>query len=119
MIVFHIDIGRVFFRDKTKIVTIYFSHMVELASEVEIQWFKNFFMNANVSKFQGLCVYRDINPTILELCVNVVLIRSEPHVKLLEVHIDQRLSFNYHITEMCRKLSIKQEHWLVCQDVKC
>ncbi len=34
-----------------------------------------------------------------------MVIRSELHVKLLGVHIDQRLSFNYHITEMCKKAS--------------
>ncbi len=34
-----------------------------------------------------------------------MVIRSELHVKLLGVHIDQRLSFNYHITEMCKNAS--------------
>ncbi len=72
-------------------------------SEVAIQWFKDNFMKANASKFQALCVSRDINPPILELCIDGVVIRSELHVKLLGVHIDQRLSFNYHITEMCKK----------------
>ncbi len=78
---------------------------LELASEVAIQWFKDNFMKANVSKFQALCVSRDINPPILELCIDGVVIRRELHVKLLWVHIDQRLSFNYHITEMCKKAS--------------
>ncbi len=59
-------------------------------------------MKANVSKLQALCVSRNINPTILELCIDGLVIRSELHVKLLGVHIDQRLSFNYHITEMCK-----------------
>ncbi len=57
------------------------------------------------SKFQALCVSRDINPPIVELYIDGVVIRSEPNVKLLDVHIDQRLSFNYHITEMCIKAS--------------
>ncbi len=62
---------------------------LELASEVDIQWFKDNFMKANASKFQALCVGRDINPSILELCIDAVVIRSELHVKLLGVHIDQ------------------------------
>ncbi len=78
---------------------------LELASEVAIQWFKVNCMNANVSKFQALCVSRDVNPPILELCIDGVVIRSELHVKLLGVHFDQWLSFNYHITEMCKKAS--------------
>ncbi len=78
---------------------------LELASEVAIQWFKDNFMKANASKFQALCASRVINPPILELCIDGVVIRSELHVKLLAVHIDQRLSFNYHITQMCKKAS--------------
>ncbi len=76
---------------------------LDLASEVTIQWFKDNFMKANASKFQALCVNRDINPPILELCIDGVVITSELHAKLLGVHIDQRLSFNYHITEMYKK----------------
>ncbi len=60
-------------------------------------------MKANASKFQALCVSWDINPPIWELCIDGVVKRSELHVKLLGVHIDQWLSFNYHITEMCKK----------------
>ncbi len=62
-------------------------------------------MKTNACKFQALCVSRDINPPILELCIDGVAIRSELHVKLLGVHIDQRLSFNYHITEMFKNAS--------------
>ncbi len=62
-------------------------------------------MKADASKFQALCDSRNINPPILELCIDGVAIRSELHDKLLGVHIDQRLSFNYHITEMCKKAS--------------
>ncbi len=54
-----------------------------------MQWFKDNFMKANASKFQALCVSRDINPPILELCIDGVVIRSELHLKLLGVHIDQ------------------------------
>ncbi len=46
-------------------------------------------MKANASKFQALCVIRDINHTILELCIDGVVLRSELHVKLLGIHIDQ------------------------------
>ncbi len=77
---------------------------LELASEVAIQWFKDF-MKANASKFEALCVSRDINSPIYDLCIDDVVIKSKLHVKHLRVHIDQRLSFNYHITEICEKAS--------------
>ncbi len=88
---------------------------LELASEVAIQWFKDNFMKANASKFQALCVSRDIDPSMLELYIDGVVIRSEPHIKLPGVHIDQRLSFNYYVTEMYKKASyqtrpLKLEH---------
>ncbi len=70
---------------------------IELASEVAIQWFIDNLKKANASKFQALCVSRDINPPILELCIDSVVIRGELHVKHPGFHIDQRLSFNYHI----------------------
>ncbi len=78
---------------------------LELASEVAIKWFKDNFMKANASIFQALCASRDTNTPILELCIDGVVIRSELHVKLLGVHIDQRLRFNYYITEMCNNAS--------------
>ncbi len=46
-------------------------------------------MKANASTFLALSVSRDINPPILELCIDGVVISSELHVKLLGVHIDQ------------------------------
>ncbi len=38
---------------------------LEFISEVAMQWFKDNFMKANVSKFSALCVSRYINPPIL------------------------------------------------------
>ncbi len=46
----------------------------------------------------------EINPAILKLSIDCVVIRSEPHVKALEVHIDQGLSFKV------RKLTINEKH---------
>ncbi len=62
---------------------------LELALEVAIQYFKDRFIKANASTFQALFASRDINPPILDLCIDGVVIRSEPHVKRLGAHIDQ------------------------------
>ncbi len=76
---------------------------LEVASEVAIQSFKENFMQANASKFQALCVSKAVNPPILELFIDGIIVRSEPRVKLFGIHIDQRLTFTYHIIEMCKK----------------
>ncbi len=76
---------------------------LEVVSGVAIQWFKENFMQANASKFQALCVSKAVNPPVLEFSVDDNIVRSEPRVKHFSIHIDQRLTFTYHITEMCKK----------------
>ncbi len=76
---------------------------LEVASGVAIQWFKENFIQANASKFQALCVSKAVNPPVLELFIDGIIVRSKPRVKLFGIHIDQRLTFTYHITEMCKK----------------
>ncbi len=75
----------------------------EVAPGVDIQWFKESFMQGNASKFQALCVSKAVNPLVLELFIDGIIVRSEPRVKLFGFHIDQSFTFTYHITEMCRK----------------
>ncbi len=60
-------------------------------------------LSKNASKFQALCVSKAVNPPLLELFIDGIIVRSEPRVKLFGIHIDQRLKFTYHITEMCKK----------------
>ncbi len=76
---------------------------LEVASGVAIQWFKENFMQANASNFQSLCVRKAVNPPVLELFIDGIIVTSEPRAKLFVIHIDQRLRFTYHITEMCKK----------------
>ncbi len=60
-------------------------------------------MQANASKFQALYVSKAVNPPVLELFIDGIIVRSEPRVKLFGIHIDQCLTFTCHITEMCKK----------------
>ncbi len=47
------------------------------------------------SKFQELYVSKVVNPPVLELFIDGIIVRSEPQVKLFGIHIDQRLTFTY------------------------
>ncbi len=60
-------------------------------------------MQANASTFQALCVSKAVNHPVLELFFDGIIVRSVPRVKLFGIHIDQCLTFTYHITEMCKK----------------
>ncbi len=61
---------------------------IGVASGVAIQWFMENFMQANTSKFQTLCVSKAVNPPVLELFIDGIIVRSEPRVKLFSIHID-------------------------------
>ncbi len=47
---------------------------LEVASGVAIQWFKEYFMQANTSKFQALCVSKAVNPPVLELFIDGIIV---------------------------------------------
>lgn len=58
-------------------------------------------MKVNPSKFQVICISR--NNTSLELEIGSDSIRSEKIVKLLGIHIDDKLDFNNHTSIVCKK----------------
>ncbi len=101
--IFNIFLNDMFYFIEALCQTINYADELEVASGVAIQWFKENFMQANASKFQGLCVSKAVNPPVLELFIDSIIVRSEPRVKLFGIHIDECLTFTYHITEMCKK----------------
>ncbi len=76
---------------------------LEQASQVAITWFGNNHMKANASKFQVLCITKDRIIPSLDLVINGVTLKSDSEVKLLGVYIDARLTFGYHVNEICKK----------------
>ncbi len=60
-------------------------------------------MKVNGDKFQYIVCCR--NKTFREECMQVGNneIKSSPYVKLLGVYFDQKLIFDYHVDELCRK----------------
>ena len=79
------------------------THLEHTASEA-IQWFNENHMLANPDKFQAIVLCpspRDtcnINFDVAGNCIS-----SQDHVSLLGVELDNKLKFNLHISNLCRK----------------
>ena len=60
-------------------------------------------MQANCDKFQGLLLGPESLTKLVHLMVKDREIRTDEHVKLLGIHLDKKLDFEYHISELCQK----------------
>ena len=67
-------------------------------------FFKNF-MKANPTKFQAICIGKNAHENIASFKVDSVEIKCEETVTLLGVNIDLMLSFDDHMTDICKKAS--------------
>ena len=76
---------------------------LEISSSKAITWFHNNSMLANPDKFQAIFLTPGRQNTEVGLEFEGVKITSEEHVKLLGVEIDNKLNFNFHIANLCRK----------------
>ena len=72
-----------------------------------ILWFNNNYMKVNTSKFQYMVLgcNRSKNDAVSGDTINIDgnVIKSEPCVKLLGVYLDNELSFNDHVSAICKK----------------
>jgi len=76
---------------------------LENAAATSLKWFNNNYMDANPNKFQLLTLTRQKNISI-NINVNGNIIESSDCVKLLGVLFDSNLSFNNHISSLCKKV---------------
>jgi hypothetical protein len=75
---------------------------LEHASKQAVLWFQNNYMQANPNKFQALYLNRNKSADVLfDFGPNVI--KPDSTVKLLGVKIDDKLSFENHIIELCNK----------------
>ena len=65
------------------------------------------FMKANPTKFQAICIGKNAHENIASFKVDSVEIKCEENVTLLGVNIDFMLSFDDHVTDICKKKSFK------------
>ncbi len=72
-----------------------------------LEWFDNNFMQANPNKFQVMFMKPFTNKTVFPKGIEIgdVTIERQTSVKLLGVTIDEKLKFNDHVIEICKKAS--------------
>ena len=70
-----------------------------------LDWFRVNQMVVNPDKFQ--LMFLGTNETSFTLCINGEIIKSSLHVILLGVEIDNRLRFDSHVRQICRKANGK------------
>ena len=70
-----------------------------------IRWFADNHMKANPDKFQAIAVDKRTkdDKITFNTCIDNNIIHCEDHVKLLGVTIDSKLSFDLHISDVCKK----------------
>ena len=80
--------------------------ILETETNVAMSWLKKNKMIANPKKFQSIIISKDkIGNSGLEIKINDKIIKSKSSVKLLGIVIDEKLNFDKHITELCKKAS--------------
>lgn len=78
-------------------------HRLEICGEIAIEWFKNNDMEANPSKFQGLLKLYSNQLAPEKITIANVEIPFSVNVKLLGVTVDKNLSFDTHVSNICKK----------------
>ena len=76
---------------------------LESESNIAIDWFTKNEMIINPDKFQAIILdKKKYHLTNIPLTVDNQTIKSVPSVELLGIHLDDKLNFNLHISNICR-----------------
>ena len=81
--------------------------VLEKETDLTLAWLKNNNMIANPEKFHCIILSRDNNEENVGVTINISdrKIKSESNVKLLGVHIDNKLNFDLHISKIVKSAS--------------
>ena len=88
-------------------------------SDVAINWFSSNKMIVNPDKFKSIILTKNKSDDILTgFSIRTDIVPIEKFVKLLGIHLDNRLNFNLHINTICKSasnefLSFEQKNVLV------
>ena len=66
-------------------------------------WFSENILKANADK----CHLIASSKVPVDIQISDIKVTSESRVKLLGIHIDNRLNFDYHVSQLCKKASKK------------
>ena len=66
-------------------------------------WFSENFLKASTDK----CHLIASSKVPVDIQISDIKVTSESRVKLLGIHIDNRLNFDYHVSQLCKKASKK------------
>ena len=78
---------------------------LEFESIITIDWFTKNNMIINPEKFQAIILdKKKSNLTNILLTIDNQTIKSVPAVELLGIHLDDKLNFNLHISNICGHL---------------
>ena len=78
---------------------------LEEGSSIALHWFDENHMKANISKFQSIILRPKGSISDVSFCISEHILKPIPCVKLLGVKIDDRLSFDDHISSICQRVS--------------
>ena len=78
--------------------------VLEGKANIALKWLKENEMIANPGKFQAILIKKDRSDTSgIDISLSHKNIKSEKTVKLLGVKLDNKLNFDAHISELCKK----------------
>ena len=80
----------------------------EKAIQNMLDWFSDNILKSNVDK----CHLIASSKVQVDIQISDTKVTSESRVKLLGIHIDNRLNFDYDISQLCKKASKNYTHWL-------
>ena len=66
-------------------------------------WFSENFLKSNVDN----CHLIASSNVPVDVQISDIKVTSESRVKILDIHIDSRLNFGYHVSQLCKKASEK------------
>ena len=77
--------------------------LIDTASEMALTWFQNNQMQTNPAKFQSIVFGMKSKNDSVTFNVGGCKVTPSSDVKLLGVHIDEKLCFDKHLSTICTK----------------
>ena len=83
-------------------------YILENLEKGMFDWFSENFLKANADK----CHLIDSFKVPVDIQISDIKVTSESRVKCLGIHIYNRLNFDYHVSQLCKKASKNYMDWL-------